>query len=1218
MNNQSEANQELIEEIYALKERIRELKQSESDLKETSKTFSEHMRLSDSIFDAMNHSVCVIDPEGRIIKCNRSTELLLGKSADELINHFCFEVVHGISKPLPGCPLLRMKETKRRESAVIQSNGRWLEVTVDPMLDDSRHILGAVHIVVDITDRKQAETELEEHRYRLEELVEWRTSECEKTDEQLRRQISERKKAEDQTLIFRYFAEASGQGLGMATLDGDITYVNPTLCRLLGEEKPEDVCHKKQFALYYPHEMRERLKKEVLPAVMSAGQWVGELGLISIQGKYTPTIENFFLIRDEAGNPLCLADVITDITERKVIEAESVTDRKRAEEALRENELFLEETQKIARLGGWKANPHTDYLEWTRGVYEIIEAPHDYKPGLSEGLRVFLPEYIPIIQDEVAKCLVTGKSFKVECEALTLTGKKLWTEVRGFMPILEGAPSYVMGTLQDITDRKQTEEFLKESEKRFREMANMLPQSFCEINLEGRLTFANKNAFTTFGYTKEELDKGINVAQVIIPEDYERAMFNIQKVLGGEERGGIEYTAVKKGGSTFPALVYSNPIIKDNQPLGIRTILIDITERDQADKSLRASEDKLKSIFRASPVGIGVVSERVIMEANDRLCAITGYKHEELVGQSVRILYPDEKEFNFVGAEKYRQIAKTGTGTVETIWCKKNGKIMHILLSSSPFDPGDMSQGVTFTALDITDRKQVEGFLKDIIAKNPMSIQILDKEGLTLEVNSAYKLLFGSVPPANYSIFNDPQLLQKGMGRFFDQLRNGEIVHFPDTYFNAHDSISEFPDVPAWIRTIGFPLNDSNEKPERFVFMHEDITARKQAEEEKNNLQDQLTQAQRMEFVGRLAGGVAHDFNNMLSVILGHTELVLQQIDPEQPLHGNLEEVRKAAERSADLTRQLLAFARKQTIAPRILDLNETIDGMLKMLRRLIGEDIDMAWIPDSDIWQIKVDPAQVDQILANILVNARDAIAGVGKVTIETENVEYDEAYCAMHADFLPGEYVKLSVSDTGCGMDQETLRHIFEPFFTTKETGKGTGLGMATVYGIVKQNNGFINVYSEPDKGTTFKIYLPRYAGETPVAPSEGPTEAIKGGLETILLVEDEPSILRMCENILEGLGYRVLTASTPGEAIGLAEKHAGEIHLLMTDVVMPKMNGRDLAKRLLSLYPSLKRLFMSGYTANVIAHHGILDEGVCFIQKPFSIKNLADKVREALDQG
>jgi CheY-like chemotaxis protein len=373
-----------------------------------------------------------------------------------------------------------------------------------------------------------------------------------------------------------------------------------------------------------------------------------------------------------------------------------------------------------------------------------------------------------------------------------------------------------------------------------------------------------------------------------------------------------------------------------------------------------------------------------------------------------------------------------------------------------------------------------------------------------------------------------------------------------------------------------------------------------------------------MEFVGRLAGGVAHDFNNMLSVILGHTELVLQQIDPEQPLHGNLEEVRKAAERSADLTRQLLAFARKQTIAPRILDLNETIDGMLKMLRRLIGEDIDMAWIPDSDIWQIKVDPAQVDQILANILVNARDAIAGVGKVTIETENVEYDEAYCAMHADFLPGEYVKLSVSDTGCGMDQETLRHIFEPFFTTKETGKGTGLGMATVYGIVKQNNGFINVYSEPDKGTTFKIYLPRYAGETPVAPSEGPTEAIKGGLETILLVEDEPSILRMCENILEGLGYRVLTASTPGEAIGLAEKHAGEIHLLMTDVVMPKMNGRDLAKRLLSLYPSLKRLFMSGYTANVIAHHGILDEGVCFIQKPFSIKNLADKVREALDQG
>jgi len=397
-----------------------------------------------------------------------------------------------------------------------------------------------------------------------------------------------------------------------------------------------------------------------------------------------------------------------------------------------------------------------------------------------------------------------------------------------------------------------------------------------------------------------------------------------------------------------------------------------------------------------------------------------------------------------------------------------------------------------------------------------------------------------------------------------------------------------------------------------------DITGRKQAEEEKEKLQEQLTQAQKMESVGRLAGGVAHDFNNMLGVILGHTELALERVQPPHPLHTDLREIQKAAQRSADLTKQLLTFARKQIISPQVLDLNRVIKNMITMLQRLIGEDIDLVWKPAKNLWPVKMDPSQIDQILANLCVNAQDAITGVGKLTIETGMKTFDQDYCLEHTGFVPGDFVLVAVSDDGCGMDKKTMDNLFEPFFTTKDVGKGTGLGLATIYGIVKQNNGFINVYSEPGQGTTFRIYIPRSASEDEGPKTRPSAVGIPGGSETILLVEDEAAILQMTCMMLERKGYRVLPAGSPSEAMTLAKAHEGVIHLLITDVVMPEMNGRDLALRLTALYPNLKLLFMSGYTANVIAHQGILDEGVSFIQKPFSMADLVLQVRGVLDEG
>ncbi len=395
-----------------------------------------------------------------------------------------------------------------------------------------------------------------------------------------------------------------------------------------------------------------------------------------------------------------------------------------------------------------------------------------------------------------------------------------------------------------------------------------------------------------------------------------------------------------------------------------------------------------------------------------------------------------------------------------------------------------------------------------------------------------------------------------------------------------------------------------------------DIRERKHAEAQAEKLQAQLIQVQKMESVGRLAGGVAHDFNNMLGVILGHAEMAMTQLDPNQSVFADLEEIRKAASRSADLTRQLLAFARKQTITPKELDLNETIEGMLKMLRRLIGEDIDLVWMPGSGLWPVKLDPSQMDQILVNLCINARDAIAGVGKITVETDNSTLDDEFCATHTGCVAGEYVKISVSDSGCGMDKFMLSHIFEPFFTTKEVGAGTGLGLATVYGAIKQNNGYVDVYSEPKKGAVFTIYLPRFTDMGKFGSKERSAEPDVGGHQTILLVEDEPTILKMTTTMLQLLGYTVMAANNPGKAISLVENFAHEIHLLMTDVIMPEMNGRELAERLMTDRKGMKCLFMSGYTSDIIANKGVLVEGTHFIQKPFSKTELAIKIREVLN--
>jgi PAS domain S-box-containing protein len=397
----------------------------------------------------------------------------------------------------------------------------------------------------------------------------------------------------------------------------------------------------------------------------------------------------------------------------------------------------------------------------------------------------------------------------------------------------------------------------------------------------------------------------------------------------------------------------------------------------------------------------------------------------------------------------------------------------------------------------------------------------------------------------------------------------------------------------------------------------QDITARKRAEEEKESLREQLRQSQKMEAIGKLAGGVAHDFNNLLTVIHGYSELMLNSLDQGSQFRQDVQEIMHASERASSLTRQLLAFSRKQVLQPKILDLNVHVSNMDKMLRRMIGEDIELVTLLTKDLGRVKADPGQIEQAILNLAVNAKDAMPNGGKLTIETANVKWDEDYARSRIGVTPGDYVMLSMSDTGVGMSPETREQIFEPFFTTKEKGKGTGLGLSTVYGIVQQSGGNIWVYSEPGLGTTFKIYLPRIEeGTESLRLAAVPTKPVQGS-ETVLLVEDEEMVRKLAYTVLQRNGYKVLEASNGDEALDVVQGRNGNpIHLVVTDVVMPGMSGRQLADRLVSLQPELKVLYMSGYTDDAIVHHGVLDPGIAYIPKPFTPETLASKVREILD--
>jgi len=702
---------------------------------------------------------------------------------------------------------------------------------------------------------------------------------------------------------------------------------------------------------------------------------------------------------------------------------------------------------------------------------------------------------------------------------------------------------------------------------------------------------------------------GKTLHEVFSTEQADFFLAHIRRALGERRAHRVEYSLRIEGAEIwFDGCV--SPLSRDSA----LWIARDITERKRAEEALRENEARYRMLFESNPQPMWVfdLETFAFLAVNEAAVAHYGYTREEFLAMTIKNIRPTEDVPALL-----QRLATPVTGVAAAgMWKhrKKDGSVIDVEITSHQLTfAGKRAELILVN--DVTERMKAEAALREaeekyrsIFESAVEGIFQSTADGRWISANSALAHMLGyqspqelmaSVTDIEQQLYVDPER----RAEYIKRLEERGLVRGFEMRLRCKDgsTICGLTSTRAVRSASGAILYY-----EGFV---EDITERKQLEE-------QLQHAQKMEAVGMLAGGVAHDFNNLLTAIIGYSDLARLALRADDPLHHYLTEIRTAGDRATALTRQLLAFSRKQVLQPRVLAINSLVTDVSKMLRRLVGEDVELITLLRPEAGLINADPGQIEQVLMNLVVNARDALLQGGKIIIETANVELGKAYADLHSGAEPGSYVMLAVSDTGTGMDEATRARIFEPFFTTKEPGKGTGLGLSTVYGIVKQSGGNIWVYSEVGQGTTFKVYLPRVKEDAQEGAAATDYEAPLRGTETILLAEDEEVVRKLVCDVLERCGYHVLEAANGGAALSACESYEGPIHLLITDVVMPGMGGRDLANHLASLRPEMKVLFMSGYTDDAIVHHGILDAGIPFLQKPVSPDEMTRKVREVLD--
>jgi two-component system, cell cycle sensor histidine kinase and response regulator CckA len=788
------------------------------------------------------------------------------------------------------------------------------------------------------------------------------------------------------------------------------------------------------------------------------------------------------------------------------------------------------------------------------------------------------------------------------------------------LDLLADAINKILATPKHPSGPNQIEQ--TQSEERYRGIIDSIEEGYVENDLKGKVMFLNEAACRMVGYDHDEMI-GMHYRQYSTPETAQQMFEVFHRIYetGIPERM-IDYEVIRKDRSVriheMSAALLRGP---SGNPVGFRALARDVTERRKAEADLRKREERYRNILDSMEEAYFEVDlTGKLTFFNTTAVKRLGYTNEEVMGMSFR-QFVDKVNGKKVFVA-FQHVFNTGETINGFDWEVINKYGEKIAVESSVIllrDAWGNPAGFRGVVRDITERKKAEEALslseeryRSMLDTMEEGYAEVDLKGTLTFANNACCSLMGythdEMIGMNYRTYSSPETVRFMYEIFHRIYETGEPEFLVD-----HDIIVKGGSVRAHQANVAL-MRDHSGQPIGFRMLFRDVTDRRKTEDEKAKLKSQLVQAQKMESIGRLAGGVAHDFNNMLGVILGYTELIKLRLPVEDPLLQDIVQIERAAGRSRDITAQLLAFSRKQIIEPKLMDLNDLITSDQNTFARLIGEDVDLRFFPGDHLWKIKADPSQIEQILVNLAVNARDAMPNGGKLTIETANIHLNESYCRDHLGFTPGYYVLLGVSDDGAGMDRETLKYIFEPFFTTKEVGKGTGLGLAMVYGIVKQNNGFINVYSEPGQGTTFKIYLQRSMDGEEILEQDNETQLVSGSGK-VLLVEDDDMVRKMTTDMLETIGYTVLTTGNPLEALALCENSDTPIDLVITDVVMPGMSGRELRESIKAILPDMKILFMSGYTANVIVHHGVLEHGVHFLQKPFSMSDLAQKVREAI---
>lgn len=886
-----------------------------------------------------------------------------------------------------------------------------------------------------------------------------------------------------------------------------------------------------------------------------------------------------------------------------------------------------------------------------------------YDPGfmIDKVFQLFVhPDDIPVCEAYLQRVLRAGKSLPgPEYRVKHADDDWYWHEAR-VTPVFSEDASFncFVGVSRDITARKRAQEELREQAVFIRTVMDNLPVGVAVNNMDPDALFEYMNdCFPKYYRTTRQALSSIEAFWKEVypdPEARQRIRERVERdcASGDPERMYWPDVPITRAGEDTVYVTARNAPIPGSRHMV--SLVWDVTERKRNEEHI----DHLNRVLRAVRDVNQLIThekdrETLLRRSCEILVSTRGYRSawaasqdpyghlqtvvhggvdqgfEDLCKELARDIWPPCCRLASDQLHGVASLYNTGSNCTE---CPLShaypdtaalaGRLRHgrrdfgVLVVALPAGQAGSTEeqslfreligdlGYALHGLETEERRHEEQTkFQSYVEHAPYGILTVDREGRFLDANPGASRITGysreELLTLRISDLAPPGELDAAMHHFQTVVQTG----YSDGQLGY---VQKDGTVKQW-RVLAVALDEN-----RYLGFAEDVT-------ERESLEAQLRQAQKMEAVGRLAGGVAHDFNNLLMAMLGYVDLARDSLPPGHPAREDLDEVTRNAQRSADLTRQLLAFARRQTVAPKLLNLSDTIASMLKLLQRLLGEDIDIAWIPARNTAPVMMDPSQVDQILANLCVNARDAIKGTGKLTIETKAVTIDAGYCEHHAEAGPGDYVMLAVSDTGCGMSPETLEKIFEPFFTTKGLGQGTGLGLPTVYGIVKQNGGFINVYSEVGQGTTFRIYIPM-AKDGVADGLAGDTERPDpvGGTETLLLVEDEAAILKSLERHLRSLGYTVLACATPEEALQQASDHPGAIPLLVTDVIMPGMSGRELSDQLLALRPNMKTLFMSGYTADVVVRHGVLDKDVEFLQKPVTITALSSKIRSMLDGG